>query len=282
VAVLHQGFPENATPPAVRAVAALLAEGRAHPDVVDGLIEFLGDAGGSVTYLQDDDHFAFVLPELAAAVAEAYPVVLPALESASAEKALFLAENVVAMARTPLLTGAREELAVLIGLLREADPGSQPDWVRLLASLGVDVRADLHDPDPAVRLRAALACEGDPEARRIILAALPDPPPPGTHRSELVAAALRVATDFAEIAASACVVVARASWTGADDEWGALVRYAFPKAGPRKRLTDEQRALLRVLVGNPDLWDRWNGNVALVYTQAGLPFDRAACRLMAG
>lgn len=41
---------------------------------MDGLIEFLGDAGGSVTYLQDDDHFAFLLPELAAAVAEAYPV----------------------------------------------------------------------------------------------------------------------------------------------------------------------------------------------------------------
>lgn len=53
VAVLHQGFPETATAPAVRAVTALLAEGRAHPDTVDSLVEFLGDAASSVTSLRD-------------------------------------------------------------------------------------------------------------------------------------------------------------------------------------------------------------------------------------
>lgn len=159
--------------------------------------------------------------------------------------------------------------------------GSQPDWVRLLASLGVDVGADLRDPDPAVRLRAALACESDPASREIILAALPHPPPPGTHRTELVAAAIRVAANFTEIAAAACAVVARASWTGADDEWGALVRFAF--APPRRsRLTDDQRALLRALVGNPNLWDSKNGTVGLVYRAAGLPFNRDACRRLAG
>ena len=280
VAVLHQGFPETATEPAVRAVTALLAEGRAHPDSVDGLIEWLGDVALSVIDLRDVEFFAPLLPDLAEAVAAAYPVVLPAGESASAEDALFLAESLVAMARTPLLADRREELAVLIALLRDAADGSQPDWVRLLASLGVDVRADLRDPDPAVRLRAALACESEPESREIILAALPHPPPAGTHRSELVAAAIRVAANFAEIADAACAVVARASWTGADDEWGALVRYAFPEKRSR-RLTDEQRALVRALVANPDLWHPKIGNVAMVYRAAGLPFNRGTCRRLA-
>jgi len=36
-AVLHQGFPSSATAPALRAVAALLAEGRAQPDTVEPL-----------------------------------------------------------------------------------------------------------------------------------------------------------------------------------------------------------------------------------------------------
>jgi hypothetical protein len=196
---------------------------------VDDLIEWLGDASLSVVQLHDQRYFAELLPDLAAAIADAYPVVLPALESTSAQDALFLAENVVAMARTPLLADRREDLAVLIALLRDAADGSQPAWVRLLASLGVDVRVDLRDPDPAVRLRAALAGEPDPVTREIILAALHHPPPDGTSRSELVAAAVRVAANVAEIADAACAVVARASWTGADDEWGALVRYAFPK-----------------------------------------------------
>ena len=350
MAVLHQGFPATATAPTVRAVTTLLAAGRAHPDTLDGLIEFLGGVATSVTSLSEDGFFAELLPEVAAAIAEAYPVVLPALtlRASALERgalvghsrpgeALFLAENLVAMARTPLLVDRREELAELVAALRaeagdsrlraseaadlrlgaseagdlrsgaseagdlrlegsmveasgrggsEADSsrpagGSQPDWVRLLASLGVDVRADLRDPDPAVRLRAALARESDLASREIILAALPHPPPPGTHRAELVAAAIRVAADFTEIAGAACAVVARASWTGADDEWGALVRYAF--APPRQdRLTDDQRALLRALAANPNLWDPKNGTVGLVYRAAGLPFNRDACRRLAG
>jgi hypothetical protein len=283
VAVLHGGFPESATAPALRAVTVLLAEGRVHPDNVAGLLEFLGDAGTSVTGLADDDYFIPILPEVAAAVAAAYPVALRILESAAPRDAQFLAEQLVAMARTPLLADRREELAVLIGMLRESAAGSPADWVRLLASLGTDVRADLTDADPAVRLRAALACEPDPVARQIILTALPDPSPPGTHRSELVAAAIRVATDFAEIADSACAVVARASWTGADYEWGSLVRFAFLQVGGGEHgLTADQRALVRALVANPDLWHPSIGNVALVYRAAGLPFDREACRRLAG
>ncbi|WP_244235782.1 hypothetical protein [Micromonospora inaquosa] len=56
-AVLHQGFPDTATAPAVRAVTALLADGRAHPDTVESLLEFLGDAAVSVTDLAEKHYF---------------------------------------------------------------------------------------------------------------------------------------------------------------------------------------------------------------------------------
>jgi hypothetical protein len=282
VAVLHQGFPETATPPAVRAVRALLAEGRAHPEVIHPLIEFLGSAGRAVTNLGDNEYFAFVLPDLADAVAEAYPVVLPALEWAEPEDALFLAENLVAMARAPSLTARRGELAELIRLWRDSAAAPRADWVRLLGRLGEDVDDELADPDPAVRLRAALANQDGPVARSIILAALREPMPPGTHVSEVVAAAIQVADSFDEIAEAACAVVARARWMGFDHDWGQLVAFAFRRPyRQRQRLTDAQRALLRALAANPDLWDPKNGSVGLVYQQAGLPYSRNACRRLA-
>lgn len=270
VAVLHQGSPETAAPPVVRAVGALLVDGRAHPDVVDGLIEFLGYAGRCVLYSA----------ELGEAVAEVYAAIQPMLEWGLPFP---LADSLVAMACTPLLAAQRAELAAAIRRqAAEFPPGplaapGAADWVRLLAELGEDVRDRLDDPDPAVRLRAALATEDEPAARRIILAALATPPPRGVHVSELVGAAIRVAGSFAEISEAACAVVARARWTGFGDDWGPLVAFAFLRPY-RGRLDDAQRELVRALVANDDLWDPANGSVGLVYRRAGLPYDRNACR----
>ncbi|WP_176985153.1 hypothetical protein [Asanoa ishikariensis] len=130
MAVLHQGFPETATAPAVRAVTALLADRRAHPDSVEGLLEFLGDAAMSVTGLADNRYVAEILPDLADAVAQAYPVVLPLLEASPPDRALFRAENLVALARIPALADRREELAVLVLEWSEKDDGAQAEWVR--------------------------------------------------------------------------------------------------------------------------------------------------------
>lgn len=282
IAVLHQGFPETATAPAVRAVTTLLAEGRAHPDTVEPLLEFLGDAALSVTGLADDRCFVEVLPDLADAVAQAYPVVLPLLAASPPERALFRAKNLVAIARVPRLAHHREELAVLIRQWAESDAGSQAEWVGCLGWLGVDIRDRLTDPDPAVRLRAALAHEDDTRSLELLLAALADPPPSGVHRSEVVVAATRVAADFDSIASAACQAARRDSWTGFDDGWGALVRFAFPKPyGKRRPLTDAQRALLRALIANDQLWDPTNGSCGLVFKQAGLPHSRGACRELA-
>ncbi|MGN9811475.1 hypothetical protein ACTMSW_19225 [Micromonospora sp. BQ11] len=282
MAVLHQRFPETATAPAVRAVTELLAEGRAHPDTVESLLEFLGDAAMSVTDLADDRHFAGILPDLADAVAQAYPVVLPLLAASSPDRALFHAENLVAIARMPSLVDRREELAALILEWSKRGAGPQTGWLHCLGQLGVDLRDRLLDPDPAVRLRAALAHEDDPRARELILTALAEPPPPGVHQFTIVAAAIRIATDFDEITTAACQVASRDSWTGFDDGWGALVRFAFPKPHATHRpLTEPQRALVRALVTNHELWDPTNGSCGLVFTQAGLPHNRSACRRLA-
>ncbi|MDZ5447286.1 hypothetical protein U2F26_32030 [Micromonospora sp. 4G57] len=283
IAVLHQGFPETATAPAIRAVTALLAEGRAHPDTVEPLLEFLGDAALSVTHLADDRYFAEILPDLADAVAQAYPVVLSLLVASPPDRALFCAENLVAIAQMPSLADRREELAVLILEWSERGAGLQAEWMGCLGQLGVDLRDRVTDPDPGVRLQAALAHKDDPQSRELILEALAEPPPPGLHQFELVAAAIRVAADFNEIAAAACQVASRDSWAGFDDGWGALVRFAFPKPyGKRRPLTDPQHALLRALVANDTLWDATNGSCGLVFKQAGLPHSRSACRRLAG
>lgn len=283
IKVLHQGFPETATAPAVRAVTVLLAEGRAHPDTVESLLEFLGDAAVSVTHLADDRYFAEILPDLADAAAEAYPVVLPLLAASPPDRALFRAENLVAIARMRSLADRREELAVLVLQWSERSVEPQAEWLHCLGRLGVDLRDRLIDPDPAVRLQAALAHEDDPRARELILAALAEPPPPGVHQFALVAAAIRVAADFDEIAAAACQIAGRDSWAGFDDGWGALVRFAFPEPYARHRpLTEPQRALVRALVTNDQLWDPTNGSCRLVFQQAGLPSTRSACGRLAG
>ncbi|MET8552109.1 hypothetical protein [Micromonospora zamorensis] len=283
IAVLHQGFPETATAPAVRAVTALLAEERAHPDTVESLLEFLGDAAMSVTDLSDDRHFEGILPGLADAVAQAYPVVLPLLTASPPDRALFRAENLVAIARMRPLADRREELAVLILEWSERGAGPQAEWLHCLGQLGVDLRRRLIDPDPAVRLQAALFHEDDPRGRELILAALAEPPPPGVHQFALVAAAIRTAADFDEIATAACQVASRDSWAGFDDGWGALMRFAFPKPYATSRpLTEPQRALVRALVTNDGLWDPTNGSCGLVFKQAGLPRSRSACRRLVG
>lgn len=281
VAVLHQGFPESATAPAVRAVTELLAERRAHPDTVELLLQFVGDVARSVIGLAGDDDFAEHLPDLTDAVAEAYPVALFLLMDSAPVRTALRATNLVAIAQISALADRREELAALTLELSARDPGPREPWVYCLSQLGVDLSHLLSDPDPAVRLRAALNHEDDPRSQELILAALAGPPPRGLHYGELVAAAIRIASDFDMIAAAACELASRDSWTGFDDGWGALVGFAFPEPyGQRRPLTNAQRGLVRALVANDDkqLWNPKNASCGLVFRRAGLRHNRDACR----
>ncbi|WP_207921437.1 hypothetical protein [Micromonospora sp. KC721] len=210
-------------------------------------------------------------------------MVIALLEACPPGRALHRAENLVAIARMPSLADRRMELAVLVLEWSERDAGPRAQWMNCLVQSGVDLRDRLTDPDPAVRLKAALAHEDDPRSRELILAALAQPPPPGLHQYALVAAAIRIARDFDDIATAACQVASRDSWAGFDDGWGALVCFAFPQRYAAHRpLTGAQRALLRALVSNDALWDPTHGSCGLVFTQAGLPRSRAACHRLAG
>ncbi|RGC65373.1 hypothetical protein C5N14_28925 [Micromonospora sp. MW-13] len=183
----------------------------------------------------------------------------------------------------PSLTERRNELAVRVLEWSERDAGSLAQWIRCLGQLGVDLRDRLTDPDPAVRLQAALTHEDNPRSRELILTALTEPPPTSVHQFTLVAAAIRVAADSDEIATAACQVASRDGWAGSDDGWGALVRFAFPKPYAKHRpLTESQRALLGALVTNDELWNPINGSCGLVFKEAGLPHSRGACRRLAG
>ncbi|GAA0931721.1 hypothetical protein [Virgisporangium aurantiacum] len=168
-----------------------------------------------------------MLPDLADAVAAAYPVAYALLEYAAPDRTLFHVEHLVAMARIPALADRREELATLVQARARRDPGPRASWVHCLGLLGVDLRDLLTDADPAARLRAALTHQNDPRARDQILAAL------GAFR----------------------------------DPYSA-----------HRPLTHAQRALLRALVANEQLWDPTNGSCANVFTRAGLPHHREACR----
>jgi len=279
-AVLHQGFPATATAPALRAVTTLLAEGRAHPDTVEALLEFLGHAAYSLVNLAGNSYFAAELPGIADAITQAYPVVLPLLETSPPQRAMFRAYHLTTMAQTPRLADEREMLAVLVLEWAERDTGPQADWIQCLARLGVDLRYRIDDPDPAVRLSAALGHEDDPRCQELILTALAEPPPPGVQKYDVVAAAIRIAADFDAIADAACRLAERdRNWPGADLGWGALVKFAFPQPyGKRRPLSSAQRALLRALVANDNLWNPKDGNCAVVFKSAGLPHSRGACR----
>jgi hypothetical protein len=282
IAVLHQGFPYTATAPAVRAVTALLGEGRAHTDTIEPLLEFLGWAALAVTTLAGVGYFAEELPDLADATAAAYPVVRALLEYSAPDRVLFHAEQLVALVQQANLTDRRAEVAILLERLADRDPGPKAPWVYCLGQLGVNLRGLLTDPDPAVRLRAALVHADDPRSQQLVLAALAEPAPAGVHQSEIIAAAIRAAPHFGVIATAACHVAGRDGWTGFETGWGALVGFAFAEPYVEGRpLTDAQRALLRALVANNQLWDPKNGSCGLVFTKAGLPRSRTACGKLA-
>ncbi|WP_430781635.1 hypothetical protein [Actinoplanes sp. G11-F43] len=285
VAVLHGNFPETATAPAVRVVTGLLAEGRAHPDTVESLVEFLGAAALAVTDLDGIDYRPADIPDLAEAVAASYPVVLPLLTAPPVDRIAYRAIMITAIARLPSLADRRAELVALLRDCARRDPGPRESWVFCLGRLGVDLRDRLDDPDPGVRLRAALFHEDDPRARDLIRSALSGPIPPGIDPGDVVAAAIRTAAGFDEIAGPACDLVRRDSWVACDSSWGALVAFGFPEASGEtirdgSGLTDAQRALAGALAANGDreIWNSKNGNCSLVFARAGLPHDREACR----
>ncbi|MFF5229536.1 hypothetical protein [Dactylosporangium sp. NPDC000521] len=160
-----------------------------------------------------------------------------------------------------------------------------------LAQLGADTSALLEHPALVVRACAALspATIGDRRAVAALEEALRHTPAndhwldPGSalqrlrlHIEFAAAAAARV-TDFAELMPGALAVAAPEG--GATEAgWGPLLLVAFRTGWQDRPLTDAQRAFLRQLVDNDDVWGDRARLTMPCLIEVGLPPDRAACQ----
>ncbi|WP_440107559.1 hypothetical protein [Streptosporangium sp. H16] len=285
VAVLHQGFPETATAPVARVVGYLIATNAVDADIRDELVEFLGAVAEATRTLRDHPYFAPLIPELEASVIEAHRGVAVLLDDDAPALRMRAADTLVKQLQLPHLAAERPALAArLQHWATRPDDGSRQVWVRLLGELGQDVADFLDDPDPAVRIRAALApsCRHNARATALIIAALGQPLPAGASRGEVVEAAIARSDTFDRIAEPAATIARQTSWTGCDVDWGPLLSFAFPTPHvPDAPLSPAQRMFLHALADNDQLWDPRNGSVALCFTQVGLPHDRRRCAQIA-
>lgn len=164
-----------------------------------------------------------------------------------------------------------------------------------LGDLGVDTTRWLSDEDPAIRACAALSLTGSAEATAVLVEALQSPLVADewfTRRPSrfdmrvhfgLVANLLARDVGLAEIL-PACLPVIRVAQGGlwSNMTWGPILLRAFPgveflpgvRPDPPRNLNDAQKAVLRELVANDDLWDRRDGNANLARMRVGLPDDR--------
>jgi hypothetical protein len=166
-----------------------------------------------------------------------------------------------------------------------------------LGDLGSDTTRWLSDDDPAIRACAALSLTGSAEATAVLVEALRDPlavdewfarrPSRFDMRVHfgLVANLLARDVGLAEIL-PACLPVVRVAEGGlwSDMTWGPILLRTFPgveflpgvRPDPPRNLNEAQKAVLRELVANDDLWDRRDGNANLARMRVGLPDDRDA------
>ncbi|MEU6412683.1 hypothetical protein [Microbispora sp. NPDC046933] len=279
-AVLHQGFPGEATAPVARVVGWLIATGAVDGDVLGELVEFLGAVASATYELREDSSFAPCIPELEASVVEAYHQIVRLLDSDSRSLRTRVAEAVVEQLRLPQLASERPSMAHRLRRWLTHENEDRHVRVRLLGELGEDVQEFLDDPDRAVRLRAALAPSSRHSARAvaILVDALADSLPAGVHRTEVVTAVIDRVDDFDRIAEPATAIAQQARWTGFHSDWGPLLTFAFREPyRPGTPLSPGQKSLLRALTHNDDLWDPRNGSIALLFEEAGLPRDREQC-----
>jgi hypothetical protein len=227
-------------------------------------------------------------PELLAAVEPWLDDVDPAV----ADAARFAATRLALLVHTHEVTAR-----MVAGLAARASDRAAPtdrraSCVRALNELDADTAAFLDDPDPAVRVCAAISASAAGEARAVsevlaALAALPasdhwlaqdNPFVEGWLRFTLVAVAVTRVTDFDQLLPAALAVAAVGTKYTVERDWGPLLAKAFPTPpDPSGALTDAQRAYLQALVANDRLWDPSNGNSTFYLRGLGLPTSREEC-----
>ncbi|GAA1633612.1 hypothetical protein ACFQY4_16845 [Catellatospora bangladeshensis] len=330
-AVLHQGTPWTATPPAAVAIAGLAGDprlaGTEDAELRAELIRFLAAVAEAGLVRKD-------LDELAPPAGFDVNAALAAAFGADDEEAIYGDEILGNAVYGRAIQGCRDVVPTLLTAattaLADPDPGVRaaathavgacgkvldatrqgrlleqrldtlaaaagPDeraaLVLAMGDLALEPRAYLDDPHPGVRACAALApmLADDPAATAELLAALADPaatdtwfahrPPQlrGRIRFALVQAVLERVHDADRLLPVALAIAPVASPYTVREDWGPLLRALFP-AGTTGELSPVQRRYLGALVQNADLWVPGDGTVGLEMRDAGLPYDRDACR----
>ncbi|WP_433087966.1 hypothetical protein ACQP1P_18755 [Dactylosporangium sp. CA-052675] len=310
-AVIHQGTPWIATPPAAATVAEILP-GVPDPALRANLLNFLAavaeaaqpaldltgfaaweDVEAAVTAaIEEDDDEAIYGDELlgnavyARAIAGCRAVVPAILAAAQAalsdpDPGVRAAAGHAIGACAAVLPPAPGLQELLAGRAATAGPDERAALVLAMGELGLAPRAFLSDPHPGVRACAALApaLADDPAATRELLATLRDPAATDTWFTSKPPQ-LPTRVRFPLIAAAVERVADPAQLLPAALALApvATVHTVHGDWGPLlKALPEPQRAeYLRALAANEDLWDPRNGSAGLVFGELGLPYDRAA------
>ncbi|BBH71642.1 hypothetical protein ACTI_83270 [Actinoplanes sp. OR16] len=317
-AIIHQGTPWTATAPAALAVAEMVG-GLESPDLRAGLLEFLAavaEAGRPYPRLTDlapppgFDFDAVLAAALEAgeeddlygdettanalyltAVQGCYeitPTLLTTAVESLADPAPSVRSAAAHLAAACASPSAASALAVsLDALAAQAGPDERAALVLAMGELGLSPAGYLGDAHPGVRACAALApaLAADARATAELLAALGDPAaiefwferrPPQFHghlRFTLIGAVIERGVTPADLLPAALAVVPLAHVFTVRSDWGRLLVALRPDPAAQHRY-------LAALVDRPDLWDPRNGTVRLVFRDAGLPYDREACRAL--
>ncbi|MFI5909781.1 hypothetical protein [Dactylosporangium sp. NPDC051541] len=307
-AIIHQGTPWLATPPAALAVAELVNDprlaGAEDAEMRANLLRFLGAVAtaGRVTEVDAEELTPAREAELRAAIEDDEDDVIygdEALGNAVYKRAVDgcreVTPAIAAAARSALGDGdarVRASAAATIGacgaqsdqlagLAAKAEPDERAAIVLTMAELGQDTRPFLTDPHPGVRACAALApaLADDEAATAEILAALADPaaietwfgttPPQfSMHVRFPLVAAAVERVRDKARLLPAALALAPIASISTARSDWGVLLRALPEA--------EQRQYLRALARNEELWDPTNGSAGLVFQEAGLPYDRAA------
>ncbi|MER7277313.1 hypothetical protein ABT369_22995 [Dactylosporangium sp. NPDC000244] len=308
-AIIHQGTPWIATPPAAATVAELL------PDVPDpalraNLLNFLAavaeaaqptldltefaawedvEAAVNAAIEEDDDEAIYgdellgnaVYARAIAGCREAVPAILAAAQAALSDPdpGVRAAAGHAIGACAAVLPPAPGLEELLVTHAAAAGPDERAALVLAMGELGLAPRAFLSDPHPGVRACAALALPGDEAATEEILTALLDPA--GTDAwftSKPPQFPMRVRFPLIVAAVERVADPAHLLPAALALAPVASIHTARSDWGLLlKVLPEPQRAeYLRALAANGDLWDPRNGSAGLVFRELGLPYDRAA------
>lgn len=241
--------------------------------------------------------------DLFAALAEVIDAVTPLMDDRDPGVALRAVYVLTRIGRAPSLSDRVSQLVDLFAARAAAALGrdERAALVVGIGELGGDTSPWLGDPDVAVRACSAVYLPTDPAAAQPLLAVLSQPEdlrswfaePPWRHYGvweRLIEGLLERDLIFEQVLPAAVAIAETADPYFPDQDWGLLLRKAFPdvvfesgvQPPPPGPPDAAQRAYLRALVKNDEIWDKANGNARLARMRVGIPHTQAEVLALLG